>query len=202
MNILALIISYLLGSISFGYLVTKSLKGIDIRTVGSGSTGATNVGRVLGFKYAFLIFLLDTLKGLVVILLLSLLNYSDLFLLLCGIAVILGHNWPIYFKFKGGRGVATTLGVFLGIATIPALIVFGIFLVIVGITRYVSLGSIIAAICVPVFAVILNYPWEYFFFGVIIALIIVLRHTENIKRLSKGQEPKLGQKKREFQAER
>jgi glycerol-3-phosphate acyltransferase PlsY len=192
--ILLLILSYLIGSISFGYLIAKSTKGVDIRKIGSGSSGATNTSRVLGLKFFAVVLVLDALKGLFVFLLASYLLTETWAILLCCGLVIVGHNWPIFFAFQGGRGVATTLGVFLGIAPLPALIVFGLFILIVFLTRYVSLGSIMGAIAIPVTILILHFPREYFIFGLAICLLLLWRHAPNIKRLLQGKESRLGEK--------
>lgn len=194
MSVLLVIFSYLLGSISFSYFISKRIKGVDIRKVGSGNAGATNISRVLGLKFALLVLFLDALKGFVVALLASYLTTNTpLFLLCCG-AVIIGHNWPVFFGFKGGRGVATTLGVFLVIAPIHTLIVLSFLIIIIGLTRYVSLGSIIGAISAPVVLLLLRYPLPYFIFGMAVCLLLLWRHAPNIKRLLQGKESKLGEK--------
>ena len=149
MSVLLIILSYLLGSVSFGYLFAKTLKGVDIRKIGSGNAGATNISRLMGFKYAIIVLILDAFKGLLAILISSYLATETWVILLCGLAVIIGHNWPIFLAFKGGRGAATTLGVFLGLAPVPTLVVFGLFIAIILISRYVSLGTIVAALLIP-----------------------------------------------------
>ncbi len=194
MSVLLVLFSYLLGSVSFSYFISKRIKGVDIRKVGSGNAGATNISRVLGLKFALLVLFLDALKGFVVALLASYLTTNTpLFLLCCG-AVIIGHNWPVFFGFKGGRGVATTLGVFLVIAPIHTLIVLSFLIVIIVLTRYVSLGSIIGAISAPVVLLLLRYPFPYFIFGMAVCLLLLWRHAPNIKRLLQGKESKLGEK--------
>ena len=194
MSVLLVLFSYLLGSVSFSYFISKRIKGVDIRKVGSGNAGATNISRVLGLKFALLVLFLDALKGFVVALLASYLaTNTPLFLLCCG-AVIIGHNWPVFFGFKGGRGVATTLGVFLVIAPILTLIVLSFLIIFIGLTRYVSLGSIIGAISAPVVLLRLRYPLPYFNFGMAVCLLLLWRHAPNIKRLLQGKESKLGEK--------
>jgi glycerol-3-phosphate acyltransferase PlsY len=192
--VLLLVFSYLLGSISFSYFISKGVKGVDIRKVGSGNAGATNISRILGLKFALLVLILDALKGLVVVLLASYLTTEIWLILLCSGAVIVGHNWPVYFGFKGGRGVATTFGVFLGIAPVPTLAVFLLFIIIVLMTRYVSFGSIIGAISIPFVMLIWQYPRPYFIFGLAVCLLLLWRHAPNIKRLLQGKESKLGEK--------
>ncbi len=194
MVLLMIVFAYLLGSVSFGYIIAKKTKGIDIRKIGSGSTGATNTSRVLGFNFFAIVLALDALKGLLVILIASYLFTEDWAILLSGAAVIIGHNWPVFFNFQGGRGAATTLGVFLGITPLPTLVVFGIFILIVLLTRYVSLGSMLGALAIPVAIIILGYPWEYLVFGLAVCLLLLWRHKPNIERLLKGKEPRLGEK--------
>jgi len=194
MSILLIVFSYLLGSISFGYLIAKKIKKVDIRKIGSGNTGATNISRILGFKFALAVLLLDVGKGLLAVLLARWLDSGSWTILLCAFAVILGHNWPVFFSFQGGRGAATTLGVFLGIIPLAALITFGIFIVVILVTRYVSLGSLIGAILIPVFLLYYRYPPEYFIFGLAVTALIIWRHIPNIKRLLQGKESKIGEK--------
>lgn len=194
MVLLMIVFAYLLGSVSFGYIIAKKTKGIDIRKIGSGSTGATNTSRALGFNFFAIVLALDALKGLLVILIASYLLTEDWAILLSGAAVIIGHNWPVFFNFQGGRGAATTLGVFLGITPLPTLVVFGIFILIVLLTRYVSLGSMLGALAIPVAIIILGYPWEYLVFGLAVCLLLLWRHKPNIERLLKGKEPRLGEK--------
>lgn len=194
MVVLLVILAYLIGSVSFGYLIAKKTKGVDIRKIGSGSTGATNTSRALGLKFFAIVLILDALKGLFVILLASYLLTETWAILLCGGAVIVGHNWPVFFNFQGGRGAATALGVFLGIAPLPTLIVFGIFILIILLTRYVSLGSMTGAVAIPVAIIILRYPREYLIFGLAVCLLLLWRHKSNIKRLLQGKESRLGEK--------
>lgn len=194
MSVLLLVVAYLLGSISFSYFIAKRKKGLDIRLVGSGNAGATNTARILGLKYALLVLLLDVLKGLAAILLATAFTEKTGLILLCGAAVIAGHNWPIFFNFKGGRGAATTLGVFLGLVPVPALLIFLLFIVIVLLTRYVSLGSIVGAVSIPIVMLLLHKPAAYFIFGLAVCLLLLWRHLPNIKRLLQGREPKLGEK--------
>lgn len=194
MSVFLIIFSYLLGSISFGYLFTKQIKKVDIRKVGSGNTGATNISRVLGIKFALIVFLLDVGKGLLAVLLAIWLNSGSWVIIFCAIAVILGHNWPLFFSFKGGRGSATTLGVFLGIMPLAALIAFGIIVLVIVLTRYVSLGSLTGAVLIPVSFLIFHYPPEYLLFGFFATALIIWRHLPNIKRLSQGKELKFGEK--------
>jgi acyl phosphate:glycerol-3-phosphate acyltransferase len=198
-SLLTVISAYLIGSISIGYLFAKWFKGVDIRKMGSGSAGATNISRLMGFKTAVLVLILDALKGyLAVILALFFFQHNLLagewVVLISGVAVIAGHNWPLFFSFKGGRGAATMLGVFLALIPLEALTVFALVIVIIAVTRYVSLGSIIGATAIPITMLITGKPSEYFYFGLVIGLVIIFQHRENIKRLLNKQESKLGQK--------
>lgn len=198
-SIFIIVLAYLIGSVSIGYLFAQWFKGVDIRKLGSGSAGATNISRLMGFKMAVLVLILDAFKGFIAIhLALSLFGKNLLagewVVLLCGVAVIAGHNWPLYFNFKGGRGAATMLGVFLALMPLPTLIVFVMVCIIIALTRYVSLGSIAGAIAVPITILIIDKPPEYFYFGIIISITIIYQHKENIKRLLRGKEAKLGQK--------
>ncbi|HHU76893.1 MAG TPA: glycerol-3-phosphate 1-O-acyltransferase PlsY [Firmicutes bacterium] len=194
MSVILVIFSYLLGSVSFGYLIAKRVKNVDIRKMGSGNTGATNISRVLGIKYALIVFALDLGKGLLAVLLAKWLLPSPWVTIFCAYGVLLGHNWPLYFSFKGGRGAATALGIFFGIMPIAALIVFGIIIVIILVARYVSVASITGAILMPFCVPLFDYPREYLIFGLSITVLIIWRHIPNIKRLLRGKELKIGEK--------
>ncbi|HUW17952.1 MAG TPA: glycerol-3-phosphate 1-O-acyltransferase PlsY [Sedimentisphaerales bacterium] len=203
--------AYLLGSIPFGLIIAKA-HGKDLRTIGSGNIGATNVSRALGRKWAYLCFLLDALKGfvptLVAVLLISAApTVTDLLMTLAvGVAAILGHIFPIYLKFKGGKGVTTSFGVALGLwpfYTVCALFAFVVWTVVVLIWRYVSLASIIASVAFPlalVLAIILVPDWQLLqlwpllIAATAIPVMVILRHRENIKRLAAGTESKIFQR--------
>lgn len=193
MKILGTLLCYIIGSFSNAYLVVKYFKGIDIRTVGSGNPGATNVQRVVGNKLAFFVFLLDMLKGVVAILIGRVIG-GDIFALWCGVAVIVGHNWPLFFGLKGGKGTATSLGVIW--LTVPkiALIITVVGITSIIVTRYVSLASILAAPLFPILIFISGRPYQYIIFGLILMSMTLYRHRSNIKRLMTGQESKLGDK--------
>jgi len=217
--IILIIGSYLLGSIPFGLLIAKA-HGKDLRSIGSGNIGATNVARALGRKWAYLCFLLDVLKGLIPMLAASILvsrfsildehrassieDQAVLWLWLAvGCAAILGHIFPIYLKFRGGKGVATSLGVALGLwpyYTICASFAIAIWTVVVLIWRYVSLASITASIAFPlllILAIILRPSWDFvslwplLIAATAIPLMVIIRHRENIKRLLAGTESKV-----------
>lgn len=190
-NILIVLIAYFIGNFSTSYLVAKLFAKIDIREHGSGNAGSTNVLRTLGVKAAALTFLGDLLKGVIAVYLGN--KYGGSMLaLLCGVAVVIGHNWPVFLGFKGGKGIATTIGVVIAIKPLVALICVSIGVVILFRFKYVSLASITAISVLP-FTIII-YGLNYFLFGLILALLAIYRHRENIKRLLAGNERKIGEK--------
>ncbi|CAJ1314525.1 glycerol-3-phosphate 1-O-acyltransferase PlsY [Paenibacillus sp. PK4536] len=200
LSVVAIIISYLIGSISFSVLIAKWLKGIDIRDHGSGNAGATNTLRVLGKGPAIFVLLLDALKGVAAIWLgvwfsIGLSGHTMYWVpALCGIAAILGHNWPIYFRFRGGKGIATTIGVLATLCIVPTLIA-GVFAIAsIVITRYVSLGSLIFVTLTPIVLLIQGYSAPIVTVSVIIWLLAVWRHQTNIVKIFKGTENKIGSK--------
>ncbi|RQD74621.1 MAG: glycerol-3-phosphate 1-O-acyltransferase [Candidatus Syntrophonatronum acetioxidans] len=189
---MSIIIAYLIGSISFGYIFCKILKGVDIREYGSGSTGATNISRILGFGPALLIFVLDALKGVSALYLTQLFTDNPYLVILAGIAVVAGHNWPVFFGFRGGRGIATSLGVLIGISPLVVLWLLFIGLSIIAVTRYVSLGSVTGAISLPLLMWYFGLEVPYIFFGTLMTIMAVVRHIPNLKRLKEGKESKIG----------
>ncbi|MFM7441007.1 MAG: glycerol-3-phosphate 1-O-acyltransferase PlsY [Snowella sp.] len=205
LTFLIVFFAYLLGSIPTGYLAGKWLKGIDIRQVGSGSTGATNVLRNLGKPAAIAVLGIDVLKGMAAVGLVR--GFYELastelipsewkywLIFFTGIAAILGHSKSIFLNFTGGKSVATSLGVLTVMNPLVALGAFGSFLVMLGISRIVSLSSITAAIAVTVLMISLNQPFPYLIFGILGGIYVIARHSGNIQRLLAGSEPKLGQK--------
>ena len=194
--LLAGILSYLLGSIPNGLWLGKAIWHTDLREHGSHNIGATNAWRTLGKPAGISIFLLDFAKGAVSVYLGSLLVGTPVFMIVCGILAIVGHSCSLFLKFKGGKGVATGLGVMVMLMPLPALIVFLLWLAIVKVTGYVSLGSIVAAACVPLLAWLMHYSWEFILFGVLAAVFIIVRHHSNIGRLLKGTESKIQAAKR------
>lgn len=188
-----LLIVYLLGSIPTGLLVGRGFYNIDIRQYGSKNIGATNTYRVLGLPAALLVFLGDALKGIVAVYLFEPLEFP---MVLGGLVALLGHNWSIFLGFKGGRGVATGLGVLIGLAPVVSLICFSIWAFIVYFTKLVSLGSIVAAFFVPVLMFAFNLPVSFIVFGVIAAFFVIFRHRENIRRLLTGTELKVERTKK------
>lgn len=192
--ILILAASYFTGSIPFG-LIAGKIKGIDITKTGSGNIGATNVLRTLGPTAGGIVFVCDFLKGTIPVLAASALLNDPLKIILCGIFAIAGHMYSPFVKFKGGKGVATTLGVLLGIAPLIFLLTAIIMIIIIAATRYVSLGSIVGAVSFSLFMFLSKQPLAYTFSSLLICLLIIYKHIPNIKRLIDGTENKLGESK-------
>ena len=193
--LLVIVIAYLLGSIPTGYLIVKKLKGIDIRQTGSGSTGATNVKRVLGTKWFFTVMILDALKGaLAVLIAVKYFNFIaclGLSPVLAAIAVIIGHSKSIFLGFTGGKSVATGVGTILALCWPVGLIIAAIWGIITYLSKYVSLGSVIAISMAPVLMTIFDQNVYYICFAALGAIYVVLMHKENIKRLIAGTENKV-----------
>jgi acyl phosphate:glycerol-3-phosphate acyltransferase len=189
-TILLCISAYFLGSISFALLISK-LKKIDLTKIGSGNLGATNIYRALGLKYALLVFTLDALKGFIpTYLALKILPYPFLHLLVGALAIV-GHSLSIFNKFKGGKGVATSLGVLLALSPKIFLILAPISVALLYFTKLVSLTSLTGCILTPILLFLFGYPSEYTIVLGIIGLFIAYRHKKNIRRLLKGQENKV-----------
>lgn len=188
---LVCLLSYLVGSIPNGLIIGKTIWGIDLREHGSHNIGATNAWRTIGKTAGFTIFFLDLLKGVLGVWFGMKFGGTPLALVFGGIFAIVGHSCSIFLKFKGGKGVATGLGVIAMLMPMPTLIVFGVWLIIVKITGYVSLGSIVAAALVPALAWYFDRPREIVLFGVLAAAFIIVRHRENISRLLSGTESKI-----------
>ena len=188
---IACIVAYLLGSIPNGLVFGKLIWQVDLREHGSHNIGATNAWRTLGKGPGFLIFLLDFFKGFISVWLGSVMAGTPMAMVLAGICAIIGHSCSVFLKFKGGKGVATGLGVIVMLMPLPALIVFAVWLLIVKISGYVSLGSIIAAALVPILAWLQGYAMEYTVFGLLAAAFVIVRHKANIIRLLNGSESKI-----------
>ncbi len=185
-------LSYLIGSIPNGLIIGKLLRGVDLRQFGSKNIGATNAFRVLGPWPAFWVFVTDALKGVVGVYWGQYIMPGAAWALLAGgIAAIAGHNWSVFLQFKGGRGVATGLGVIAVLVPKITFIIFFIWGVIVYITRYVSLASIVAAALVPILMWFMGQRPEFLYFGVLAAAFVIIRHKPNIERLLKGEELKI-----------
>lgn len=211
LNALVLLLAYLLGSLATGYWAGRWLKGIDIREHGSGSTGATNVLRTLGTGPGIGVLLIDVLKGVAAIALVDWFYTADQLqplipatldstswfpwmVTLAGIAALLGHSKSIFLNFTGGKSVATSLGVLLAMSWLVGVGTFGVFLLVLAITRIVSISSISGAIAVPGLMLATHQPLPYVLFGLAGGLYVILRHRANIQRLFQGTEPRLGQK--------
>ena len=204
MNISIIVISYLLGSLPTGFLIGKYLKNIDLRTIGSGSTGATNVLRNVGKWPALFVFIIDVGKGFIAVTIAKELanqglidSNQGLIEVLAGISAISGHIWPIWLKGKGGKAVATGLGMFLALSWKVGLASLGIFLIVLAKSKFVSLSSIAAAILLPIFMFfnLGNASHPYFVISLIVSLLVVWKHRTNINRLLKGEESKINQNK-------
>ena len=195
------IIAYLIGSINFSVILSKKMAGFDVRNKGSGNAGTTNMLRSVGKKAAAITLVCDILKGVVAILLAMLMNKifpnsnGALLVQIAGVAVILGHTFPIFFKFKGGKGVATSLGVLIMSNWQIGLICLVFALILIILTQMVSVGSIAAAILYPVLTIFIpqNYiiPGNYIIYSIVLAVIIVFNHRENVKRLLSGTENRI-----------
>jgi glycerol-3-phosphate acyltransferase PlsY len=200
-ELLLIIIAYLIGSIPTAVLVSKYFFGIDIRDYGSGNAGATNTFRVLGKSWGSFVMMVDILKGVIAALLYLLLPYyltneweRTNFMIGLGLAAVVGHIFPVWAGFKGGKGVATLLGMVIAIQPIVALCVLGVFSLVLYLTRFVSLSSILASIAFPLFIlVVFNEPEPlYRVFAISVALLVILTHQKNIGRLLQGNESKVG----------
>jgi len=198
--LLAIVLSYLLGAIPVGYIVGKLMKGIDIREYGSGNIGFTNALRVMGVLPGVIVLLADIAKGVAAVLLASRLGgiqanaLTPYMKAICGAFAMIGHCWTVFLKFRGGKGVSTSLGVFLSVYPLAGLISFGVWLVAVAVKRYVSLGSILMCICFTVITFIAGgeYIWGVRIMALVITLVVLYRHKGNIQRLIKGEERKFG----------
>ena len=197
-NVLAVIVAYLIGSLPLGLVMGKVLKGVDIRDYGSGKIGATNVMRTVGFGPALIVAAFDISKGIAGFYLGNALGDSSWTNALAALAALAGHNWSMFLKFGGGRGVNTGIGVMFVITPIWGVVALGSGIVAVGFTRYVSLGSLIGTAigmtAITVLAATGHQPWAYAFFALSAGVIIIVQHRDNIERLVNGTERRLGQK--------
>ena len=187
----ALIGSYLVGSFPTGYLLVKRLKRVDVRSVGSGNVGATNVTRVAGAWAGRAVFLMDVAKGLIAVLGLApwlVHPVSPTAQLACGLAAVVGHAFPVFLKFQGGKGVATTIGVLIGAMPAVAGVSLVVWISCFAIWRYVSVGSLAAAAAIPIAQMVTRRPPAELLLGAALALLIVVRHRANIERLLEGRE--------------
>ena len=211
-----LLLGYLLGSIPAGYLAGRWLAGIDIRQQGSGSTGATNVLRVLGKAPALVVVLVDVLKGTAAVLLAKAVLEplgvpldgansaswtTDSWVVAAGLAALAGHIWPVWLGWRGGKAVATALGMLLGLTWPVGLACFGIFLTALSVSRIVSLSSVVAAVALPLLMLGwfqtqgLGLRWPYLVLALLTSTLVIWRHRSNLARLLDGTEPRLGEKR-------
>lgn len=188
--IILTILSYLLGSVPAGFLVGSSA-GVDVRSAGSGNIGATNVARTLGWKKGLVTLFADVAKGFLPVLAAHLLDLGNAAAAAAGLAAFAGHLYPVFLRFKGGKGVATATGVYLAAMPLGILVVVGVFVLVMLAARRVSLASLSAAVLAPVVAWTLSYPEEVAWMSLVIGFLVVVRHRENIRRLMAGEEPRL-----------
>jgi len=212
-----IILSYLIGSIPTSIIISKAVRGIDIRQHGSGNAGGTNVMRVLGWSHGLLVILLDALKGVLAVVVIARLHYGaipfenatpfddfTLVQIIAGISAVIGHIWTVFAGFKGGKGIATALGMLLMIITVDMLVAVGVFILVVTISKYVSLASIIGAIAVPltlfvrenIFHVDIHSYNTLLPFVIAVSLLVIFTHRKNVVRLINGNEHKLRFSKR------
>ena len=193
--LVALLCSYLIGSFPTGFLLVKWLKRIDLRAVGSGNIGATNVGRVAGVWASALVFVIDAAKGVLAVVVVApraLPSPHPAAVFACGLAAVLGHTFPLFLHFKGGKGVATTIGVLLSAMPPAGIVYLLVWMVCVMVWRYVSVGSLVAAASIPLVQRLLQRSPAEILLGIALAFLIVLRHRANIDRLRRGTEPRIG----------
>jgi glycerol-3-phosphate acyltransferase PlsY len=212
-----IVLSYLVGSIPISIILTKLVKGVDIRNYGSGNAGGTNVSRVLGKKYGILVILLDAMKGVIAVVFISRLYlgsfpfpnttpFDDFTLvqIIAGLAAVIGHIWTIFAGFKGGKGIATGLGVLVSIVTLDMLMALGVFAIVMYVSKYISLASISAAVSVPLimiirenlFGVDIQSYHTLLPFVIALALLVIYTHRANLERLMSGSENKISLSKK------
>tara|TARA_B100001113_G_scaffold177451_1_gene145358 strand:+ start:83 stop:691 length:609 start_codon:yes stop_codon:yes gene_type:complete len=197
LNLLILFLGYIFGSFPSGYLAGRIAKGIDIRSLGSGSTGATNVLRHIGKRAAISVFLLDVFKGVISIFLAKYFLLNDSWQVAMGLSTLIGHIWPVWLNWRGGKAVATGLGIFLGLSWQVGLATLGVFILMITLFRIVSLASVSAAFALPLIMLIsfknsgISLP--FLVISMLAMTLVIWRHRENIIRLMKGKEPKIGQ---------
>jgi glycerol-3-phosphate acyltransferase PlsY len=219
MLLLAIIIllSYLVGSIPNSIIVSKLVRGIDIREHGSGNAGGTNVMRVIGWRYGMVVILLDALKGIIAVILIARLHYGPLpfenvspfddftlVQIIAGVAAVIGHIWSIFAEFKGGKGIATALGMLTMLITVEMLIAMGVFLIVVIISKYISLGSLVAAVSIPIVLFFrenilhdhINGYHTILPFVIFLTLLVIYTHRKNLVRIFNGTENKFSFKKK------
>ena len=195
---LCVLAAFAVGAIPWGVLISRWVAGVDVRSVGSGNVGATNVARALGRPWFFVVFALDAAKGAVPVLLAPQVvgaEAASWTSAACGLAAVLGHVFSPFLSWKGGKGVATAAGVCGALAPLPALCALGVFFVVLAAARFMSLASICAAAALPPLAFILGSPIPVVVFGVVVAAVVTLRHRANLARIATGTEPRVFAKK-------
>ena len=194
MKIIFLVAAYMIGSIPFGYIVTRASKGLDIRRQGSGGIGFTNVIRTVGKKEGVVVLILDIVKGLGVVLLARVIIGTGDWIGVIPLAAVMGHNYPIYLRFTAkGKGVATAFGSFLGLMPVPAALALLAWVLGIKYHRLVSVSSMVATTSASMWGVIFGYPDSYIVFCLLTALVVIYRHKENVERLEEGKESKWGE---------
>ena len=206
-KVLIVLLAYLIGSIPTAYVLFRIKRGDDIRKYGSGNVGGTNVIRTLGTSWGLMTIILDVIKGFIPVLISYLLYPTDLILVaVVSVVTVLGHSFPVYIKFKGGKAIATSLGVIIGISVLPFVvsplwlkilpifIILGTWGIVFAIFRIVSLGSMVAAVITPISFFVTRYPWVIVIAAFFWGLITFLNHWENLKRLARGEEKKIKRK--------
>ena len=219
MLLLAIIVllSYLVGSVPNSIMVSKMVRGIDIRQHGSGNAGGTNVMRVLGWRYGIFVIILDAVKGIIAVILIARLHYGPLpfenvspfddftlVQIIAGVAAVIGHIWTIFAEFKGGKGIATALGMLMMLITVEMLIAIGVFLIVVTISKYISLGSLVAALSIPLSLILrenvlhdhINGYNTILPFVIFLTLLVIFTHRKNLIRIFNGTENKFSFKKK------
>lgn len=191
----ALVVAYLIGSLTFATILVRATRGIDIRTVGSGNAGGTNVLRTSGKGLALVVAILDIVKGAVAVLLMTSVTFDPRWLGAAAVAAIFGHVFPVFFGFRGGKGVATAVGSFAVLSPFSVLVIVAVFGLVVGLTRYVSLASVTAACLLPVtMGLVFHAPEGQVVAAAAMALLLIVSHRGNIRRLLEGTERRLGGK--------
>ena len=197
MNLLILFLGYLFGSFPSGYLAGRIVKGIDIRSLGSGSTGATNVLRHIGKRAAITVFLIDVFKGVISILVAKYFLLNDSWQVAIGLSTLIGHIWPVWLNWRGGKAVATGLGIFLGLSWQVGVSTLGVFIIMIAFFRIVSLASVSAALSLPLIMFLSfktsSISLPFLLISLLAMTLVIWRHRENIIRLMKGKEPRIGQ---------
>lgn len=194
--VVSIVVGYLLGCFQTSFIIGKTKKHIDIREHGSGNAGTTNAIRVFGWKFGLMTFIGDFLKAVLAVIVMRMLFADPVAGLIAGLGVIIGHNWPVFLKFKGGKGIASTIGMLMAVEWRMGLIAILIMVLVIGITKLVSLGSLVMAVSIPIGLFMFSEgQMIYLVVGLLLMAFAFFRHRQNIDRLLKGTENKLGHKK-------